>query len=93
MKRLAFAALAVAAAATASAANPAAAGSSGVLFATQQAISNFARSKPPRAYAGVNPQSAARSQQISASGAQPVQVNTQTMGELQNTERELIDAH
>ncbi|MGH7588890.1 MAG: hypothetical protein ACRELU_09880 [Gemmatimonadota bacterium] len=55
-------------------------------------IRNFARSKPPRAYAGQNPQSAARAQDRSQRYTQFVQMSTQLMNELQNTERELMDA-
>lgn len=55
-------------------------------------IRNFARTKPPRAYAGSNPQVAARAQDRSARYTQFVQMNTQLMNELQNTERELMDA-
>lgn len=55
-------------------------------------IRNFARNKPPRAYAGSNPQAAARAQDRSARYTQFVQMSTQLMKELQNTERELMDA-
>jgi hypothetical protein len=55
-------------------------------------IRNFARTKPPRAYAGQNPQAAARAQDRSARYTQFVQMSTQLMNELQNTERELVDA-
>jgi len=55
-------------------------------------IQNFARSKPPRAYAGKDPSQAARAQDKSARYTQFVQVNTQLMNELQNTSRELMDS-
>jgi len=55
-------------------------------------IRNFARTKPPRAYAGQNPQTAARAQDRSQRYTQFVQMSTQLMSELQNTERELVDA-
>jgi len=60
--------------------------------ARSQVIRNFANTKPPTAYAGSNPASAARSQDRSAKYTQYVQMSTQLMGELQNTERELVDA-
>lgn len=55
-------------------------------------IRNFARTKPPRAYAGQNPSQAARAQDRAARYTQFVQMSTQLMNELQNTERELVDA-
>lgn len=55
-------------------------------------IRNFARTKPPRAYAGSNPQTAARSQDRASKYTQFVQMSTQLMNELQNSERELVDA-
>jgi hypothetical protein len=55
-------------------------------------IRNFARTKPPRAYAGQNPQQAALAQDRSSRYTQFVQVSTQLMNELQQTERELMDA-
>jgi hypothetical protein len=55
-------------------------------------IRNFARSKPPRAYAGQDPSQAARVQDKSARYTQFVQVNTQLMNELQNSSRELMDS-
>jgi hypothetical protein len=55
-------------------------------------IRNFARTKPPQAYAGQNPQTAARAQDRSQRYTQFVQMSTQLMSELQNTERELVDA-
>ncbi len=55
-------------------------------------IRNFARTKPPRAYAGQNPSQAARAQDRSSRYTQFVQMSTQLMNELQNTERELVDA-
>jgi hypothetical protein len=60
--------------------------------ARSQVIRNFAMKKPPRAYAGDNPQTAARAQDRSQRYTQFVQMSTQLMGELQNSERELIDA-
>lgn len=54
-------------------------------------IRNFAQSRPPRAYAGGNPAQAARAQDRSARYTQYVQMSTHLMGELQNSERELID--
>jgi len=59
--------------------------------ARTRVISNFANHKPPRAYAGENPQSAARAQDQAQRYTQFVQLSTQLMGELQNTERELVD--
>lgn len=64
----------------------------GVRKARSMVIRNFARTKPPRAYAGQNPQTAARAQDRSSKYTQFVQMNTQLMNELQNTERELVDA-
>ncbi|HKY60413.1 MAG TPA: hypothetical protein VJP59_05320 [Gemmatimonadota bacterium] len=60
--------------------------------ARSQVIRNFARHKPPRAYAGGDPQSAARAQDKSQRYTQFVQMSTQLMNELQSTERELVDA-
>lgn len=60
--------------------------------ARSQVIRNFARTKPPRAHAGQNPQATARAQDKSARYTQFVQMSTQLMNELQNTERELMDA-
>lgn len=60
--------------------------------ARSQVIRNFARTKPPRAYAGQNPQTAARTQDKSTRYTKFVQMSTQLMSELQNTERELMDA-
>ncbi|HCU25828.1 MAG TPA: hypothetical protein DF383_12490 [Deltaproteobacteria bacterium] len=64
----------------------------GVRKARSMVIRNFARTKPPRAYSGQNPQTAARAQDKSARYTQFVQMSTQLMNELQNTERELTDA-
>lgn len=64
----------------------------GVRKARSMVIRNFARTKPPRAYAGSNPQTAARAQDRSSKYTQFVQMSTQLMNELQNTERELVDA-
>lgn len=64
----------------------------GVRRARSTVIRNFARQQPPRAYAGNNPQTAARAQDKSAKYTQFVQMSTQLMNELQNTERELVDA-
>ena len=55
-------------------------------------LRTFAAQKPPHAYAGNDPQSAARAQDSSARYTQFVQMSTQLMNELQNTERELMDA-
>ena len=54
-------------------------------------IRNFAQKKPPRAYADNQPQPAARAQDSAQRYTQYVQLSTQLMGELQNTERELVD--
>lgn len=59
--------------------------------ARSRIIRNFASKKPPRAYAGENPSTAARAQDKSQRYTQFVQLSTQTMNELQNTERELVD--
>jgi len=64
----------------------------GVRNARSMVIRNFARAQPPKAYAGTNPQTAARTQDQSAKYTQYVQMSTQLMNELQNTERELTDA-
>lgn len=55
-------------------------------------IQNFARSKPPRAYAGKDPSQAARAQDRSARYTQFVQINTQLINELQSSSRELMDS-
>ena len=55
-------------------------------------IRNFARSLPPRAYAGNDPSGAQRAQDKTARYTQFVQMSTQLMNELQSTERELVDA-
>jgi hypothetical protein len=55
-------------------------------------IRNFARTKPPRAYAGNDPQQAARAQDRSSRYTQFIQMTTQQMNELHNTARELMDA-
>ncbi|HET6341353.1 MAG TPA: hypothetical protein VFG78_04130 [Gemmatimonadota bacterium] len=60
--------------------------------ARSQVIRNFARTTPPRAYAGQDPQSPARAQDRAQRYTQFVQMSTQLMNELQNTERELVDA-
>ncbi len=60
--------------------------------ARSQVIRNFARTKPAKAYAGNNPAQAARAQDRSSKYTQYVQMSTQLMNELQNTERELVDA-
>jgi hypothetical protein len=59
--------------------------------ARARVIRNFANNKPPKAYAGDNPQSAARAQDQAQRYTQYVQLSTQLMGELQSTERELVD--
>jgi len=64
-----------------------------VSSARSTVIRNFARTKPPRAYAGgANPSRATRPQDRSARYTQYVQMSAQLTSELQNTERELIDA-
>lgn len=63
-----------------------------VQSARSTVIRNFARDKPPRAYAGGDPSQAARAQNRGARYTQFVQMSTQLMSELQNTERELVDA-
>lgn len=55
-------------------------------------IKNFARTKPPGGYAGANPGGAALAQDKTSRYTQFVQMSTQLMNELQNTERELVDA-
>jgi hypothetical protein len=55
-------------------------------------IRRFARDRPPRAYAGANSLQAARAQNRMARYTQFVQASTQLMNELQNSERELVDA-
>lgn len=62
-----------------------------VRSARSKAIRNFAHERPPRAYAGTNPQASAHAQDMSQRYNQFVQLNTQLMSELQNTERELMD--
>lgn len=59
--------------------------------ARARVVRNFAGHGPPRAYAGENPQSAARAQDRAQRYTQFVQLSTQAMGELQNAERELVD--
>ncbi len=59
--------------------------------ARSSVIRDFARTKPPHAYAGKNPATAARAQDRSSRYTQFVQMSTQLMSELQNTERELLD--
>jgi len=63
-----------------------------VRVARTKVIRNFANTTPPRAYAGNNPQQAARAQDRSSKYTQYVQMSTQLMSELQNTEKELVDA-
>ena len=60
--------------------------------ARNQVIQNFTRTKPPKAYAGSDPGQAARAQDQSSKYTQYVQMSTQLMSELQNSERELMDA-
>jgi hypothetical protein len=62
-----------------------------VASARSSVIRNFARTKPPRAYAGGDPSQVARAQDRSSRYTQYVQMSTQLMNELQNTERELVD--
>ncbi len=59
--------------------------------ARARVIRNFASKPPPRAYAGSDPQSAARAQDKAQRYTQFVQLSTQLMNELQSTERELVD--
>jgi hypothetical protein len=61
-------------------------------LARARVIRKFATTKPPRAYGGSDPQQAARAQDKAARYTQWVQLSTQVMNELQNTERELMDA-
>jgi len=63
-----------------------------VRVARTQVIRNFANTTPPTAYAGNNPQQAARAQDRSSKYTQYVQMSTQLMSELQNTEKELVYA-
>jgi hypothetical protein len=58
----------------------------------EQILQDFAKRKPPRAYAGPDPSQAARAQDRSAKYTQFVQMSTQLRNELQSTERELVDA-
>lgn len=60
--------------------------------ARERILAAFAHKQPPKAYAGNDPGSAARAQDRSAKYTQFVQTSTQLMDELQNTERELLDA-
>jgi hypothetical protein len=60
--------------------------------ARSRVIRNFGSQRPPRAYAGEDPGAAARAQDRSQRYTQFVQLSTQLMNELQNTERELVDA-
>ena len=55
-------------------------------------IRNFARTKPPKTYAGKDAAQQARAQDKTSQYTQFVQMNTQLMNELQSTERELVDA-
>lgn len=59
--------------------------------ARARVIRNFANERPPRAYAGDNPQTTATAQDKAQRYTQFVQLSTQLMGELQTTERELVD--
>lgn len=59
--------------------------------ARARVIRNFAQQKPPRAYAGENPQAAARAQDRAQRYTQYVQLSAQLMSELQTSERELVD--
>jgi len=59
--------------------------------ARARVIRNFAKKLPPAAYAGDSKESAARAQNRDQRYTQFVQLSTQLMGELQNTERELVD--
>ena len=60
--------------------------------ARARVIRNFARTAPPRSYAGSDPNSAARAQDRGQRYTQFVQLSAQLMSEMQNTERELVDA-
>ncbi len=57
-----------------------------------QVLRAFAKSRPPHAYAGNDPQQAAKAQDKAARYTQFVAMSTQLMNEIQNTERELVDA-
>jgi len=59
--------------------------------ARARVIRNFAQNKPPRAYAGSDPNSAARAQDMAQKYTQTVQLSTQLMSELQTSERNLVD--
>lgn len=59
--------------------------------ARARVIRNFAHQKPPRAYAGDDPGAAARAQDRAQRYTQFVQLSTQLMGELEASERELVD--
>lgn len=52
----------------------------------------FGRTRPPRSYSGANPGQAARAQDRASDYSKYVQINVQLMNELQQTERELVDA-
>ena len=60
--------------------------------ARARVVMNFASEQAPRAYAGSDPNAAARAQEQSQRYTQYVQLATQAMGELQTTERNLVDA-
>lgn len=60
--------------------------------ASERVLAAFARQQPPRAYAGKAPGQSARAQDRTAKYTQFVQMSTQLLNELQNTERELVDA-
>ena len=60
--------------------------------ARERVLAAFARKQPPRAHAGNVPAQSARTQDRAARYTQFVQMSTQLMNELQNTERELVDA-
>ncbi|MGH7006061.1 MAG: hypothetical protein ACREIP_19125, partial [Alphaproteobacteria bacterium] len=64
----------------------------GIRRARATLINEFARIKPTPGYAGGDPNGAARAQDRSLRYTQFVQMSTQMMNELQNTERELVDA-
>ena len=59
--------------------------------ARDKVIRAFAEMKPPRAYAGSNPETSARSQDRQSAYTQFVQMTTQLMSEYQNKERDLVD--
>jgi len=63
-----------------------------VRTARTQVIQNFGATTPPQAYAGNDSAEAARAQDRSSKYTQYVQMSTSLMSELQDTEKELMDA-